>query len=294
MSQPETQPETTASFVTIFDETYDRPDGRAYYRMLRRLGYRNHAHAVPVFRAVLAALMQARGLTAPRILDFASSYGIVTALMKHDIAAGAFLERYADPALDGLGPSAMAAADRAWLGTMPERFPGARFAGLDISDNAVRYGAAAGLFERAFAEDLQQNAPSAGLVDWLGGTDLIVECGSVAHLVPGALDRLLTAVQGRKPWVVTSPVRGNERARAFEVMTDHGLVVDTLGLPPFPHRRFESRDEQARAIANARATGHATDGIESTGWFFAQVYLARPADEAGDISAWPEQPVIGS
>jgi len=286
------KPEDTAAFVTIFDDTYDRRDCRAYYRMLRRLGYSNHAHAVPVFRAVLAELMRVRDLAAPRILDFASSYGIVTALMRREVSATAFLDRYADPGLDGLSPAEMAARDRAWLNSLPERQPEASFAGLDVARNAVGYGRAAGLFDRAFAEDIQAGAPSAGLAEWLARTDLIVECGSVAHLMPDALDRLLAAAGNRRSWVVTSPVRGNERAAAFEVMADHGLVVDRLGLPPFAHRRFENAAEQARAIAIARAAGHDTDGFEATGCFHAQIYLARPPDEATDVAQWPVTPAI--
>jgi hypothetical protein len=92
--------------------------------------------------------------------------------------------------------------------------------------------------------------------------------------------------------VVTSPVRGNERAEAFAVMADHGLVVDTLGLPPFPHRRFESTAEQARAIEIARAAGHAPEGRETTGAFFAQIYVARPAEDATRVADWPVKPKI--
>jgi len=281
---------TDARFVTIFDKTYNQPDCRAYYRMLRRLGYSNHARAVPVFRAVLAELARLRGLAAPRILDFASSYGIVTALMKQEVSADAFLDRYSDAALAGLSPEAMAEADRGWLAALPERHPGARFAGLDVAGNAIAYGRATGLFEQGFAENLQDAVPSTALAEWLGQTDLVVECGSVAHLMPDALDRLLCAARGRRPWLVTSPVRGNERAEAFAVMAGHGLEVTSLGLPPFPHRRFESPAEQARAIEIARAAGHDPAGFETTGSFFAQVWLARPADEATDPGEWLTAP----
>lgn len=283
---------TATPFVTIFDDTYDQPDCRAYYRMLRRLGYANHAHAVPVFRAVLEELVRVRGLGAPNVLDFASSYGIVTALMKHDVSADAFLDRYADPEFDQIGPAEMQHRDRTWLASLPERHPGARFRGIDVAGNAVAYGVTTSLFDRGFAEDLQASPPSDGLRSCLEETDLIVECGSVAHLMPRALDRLLSAAT-RRPWLVTSPVRGNERKAAFEVMADHGLVVETLGLPPFPHRRFENAEEQARAISIAQAAGHQTDGAETSGSFFAQVYVARPADEATPPETWSLPPKLG-
>ena len=40
------------------------------------------------------------------------------------------------------------------------------------------------------------------------------------------------------------------------------------------------------AIANAQARGHDTQGHESEGYFHAQIYLARPEQEATAISDW--------
>ncbi|MEQ8898602.1 MAG: hypothetical protein RID23_16065 [Roseovarius sp.] len=272
--------ERRTNFVTLFDDTYNQPDCRAYYRMLKSLGYSNHAHAVPVFRSLLGDLMRKRGLQAPSVLDFASSYGIVSALVRHDVSAEAFLERYEDTDLDNLNPEEMVRRDADWLADLPESFPGARFAGIDVAGNAVAYGQAIGLFDNAFDEDLERADPSVPLAETLSSTDLIIECGSVAHLMPAALERLLHATAGKRPWIVTSPVRGNERKEAFDLLRDHGLVIDTLGLPPFPHRRFDSLSEQARAIDIARAAGHDTSGFETTGHFYAQIYVARPPEEA--------------
>ena len=276
------------AFVTIFDETYDQPDCRAYFRMMDSLGYRNQHHAIAAFHAGLAALVRARGLTRPRVLDFASSYGIVTLLMRHRITLEDVFARYRDPAFDGAGAADVIAWDRDWLAGLPAREPPLHVTGLDIMPNAVAYGRATGLFDAGFCEDLDAAAPSEGLADALGQVDLIVECGSVAQLMPRALDRALAAAGPLKPWVMTSPIRGNERAAADEVLRAHGLVQEALPVPPFVHRRFEGPEEQARAIANARAAGHETEGIETTGHFHAQVLLARPAGEGGPVSSWPE------
>ncbi|MEM8618063.1 MAG: hypothetical protein AAGF20_14165 [Pseudomonadota bacterium] len=269
-------------FVTLFDATYNKQDCRDYYRMLRSLGYSNHAHAVPVFCAILDGLIRTRGLTQINVLDFASSYGIVSALIRFDISAQAFLDYYQSPDLTDLTSDEMADRDRAWLASLSPRFPQITFTALDVANNAAAYGQNVGIFDYAFAEDLEGNEPSKSMAGRLAMTDMIVECGSVAHLMPGALDRLLTASASRKPWVVTSPVRGNERQAAFEVLRDHGYDVQKLGMPPFPHRRFDDPVEQARAIAIAEAAGHDTKGLENTGSFFAQIYLARPASEAKD------------
>jgi hypothetical protein len=276
------------AFVTIFDDTYDQPDCRAYFRMMDALGYRNQHHATAAFRAGLDALCRARGIAAPRLLDFASSYGIVSLLMRFDVTLAEVFARYRDPGFDGLSSAEVIARDRDWLASLPRRAPPLHVTGLDIMPNAVAYGRAVGLFDEGYAEDLETSGPSGGLAAALGRVDMIVECGSVAQLMPRALDRVLAACGPRRPWIMSSPIRGNERAAAQEVLAAHGMVQEQLPLPPFVHRRFEGPGEQARAIANARAAGHATEGVETTGHFHAQVLLARPQDEAAPVTGWPQ------
>jgi len=150
------------------------------------------------------------------------------------------------------------------------------YGGIDIAANALDYGKAVGIYDAVFAENLQKNAPSDALAAWLSQCDLVVECGSVAHMLPGALDHVLKATAARGAWVATAPIRGNDTADALEMMRDYGLEVEVLEMPPFRHRRFADADEQARAIANAQARGHATEGFEDKGFFHAQIFLARP------------------
>ena len=276
----------TTDFVTIFDETYDQPDCRAYFRMMDALGYRNQHHAVAAFRAGLDELMRLREIDAARVFDFASSYGIVSLLMGHEVTLEEVLRRYRAPQFDTATPPEIMAWDRAWLAERRRRDAAIRFAGLDVMPNAVAYGAQVGLFDAGFAEDLETNDPSDALALELSQVDMIVECGSVAQLMPRALDRMLAACGPRKPWLMTSPIRGNERAAVVEVLRAHGMVQEVLPVPPFVHRRFESADEQARAIENARAAGHDTKGIETTGHFHAQVLLARPEEERTDPATW--------
>jgi len=273
--------------VTIYDDIYDLPDCRAYYRAMHHAGFRTAHHAAAGFRAARAELMRLRGLDQLGILDFASGYGIGAALIRHRVGLEDVLARYQNPALHDLSTREVIARDAAWLMGYRDPENRDRFAGIDIAEHALAYGRAAGIYDAAFAENLQAEAPSAELADWLTGCDLIVECGSVAHMLPQALDRVLTAAASRRPWIITAPIRGNDTAEAMQVMADHGLVVETLNVPPFPHRRFADAAEQARAIANAQARGHDTDGFESTGFFHAQLFLSRPADERSEVAHWP-------
>ena len=271
----ENQGKPNQKIVTIYDDIYDLPDCRSYYRAMRHAGFRTAHHATAAFRTILQDLKRLRGLNTVNVVDFASGYGIASALMRHDVTLEEVLERYEDPWFDDAKVDDAINADRDWYSNLRAAGQSDRYAGIDIAGNAMAYGKAVGIYDEAFAENLQEDAPGPALSEFLQSCDLIVECGSVAHMLPDALDRILVTAL-RKPWIATAPIRGNDSARALEVMQDHGLQVEVLDMPPFRHRRFANDDEQKRAIENAKARGHETNGYESMGYFHAQVYLARP------------------
>jgi len=277
--------------VTIYDDIYDLPDCRSYYRAMHHAGFRTAHYASTAFRAVLAELKRLRGLEAAKVLDFASGYGIAPQLMRFDVSLDDVLSRYVAPWFDDATTPDVIAKDLDWLAEHRRIGLDDHYAGIDIAGRALEYGKAVGIYDAAFAENLQDDAPSADLQAWLAETDLIVECGSVAHMLPGALEKMLKATADRHAWIATAPIRGNDTAEALDMMRDHGYDVVALDMPPFRHRRFKDADEQARAIANAEARGHNTKGYEDTGFFHGQIFLARPKDEVTDVSSWAHSPV---
>ncbi|UXX82694.1 hypothetical protein [Roseovarius pelagicus] len=287
----ETEGNRATRIVTIYDDIYNLPDARDYFRAMHHAGFRTAHHGAAAFVAARAELMRLRNLSSLGVLDFASGYGIAALLMRHQISLDAVLNHYRDPAVEGLTTPEMTAHDREWLRALRDEDNADSYAGLDIADQALAYGQRIGVFDAAFAEDLQADAPSEALTEWLSGCDLVVEIGSVAHMLSQALDRVLRGAAARKPWVITAPIRGNDTAAAMDVMAQHGLTVEALPIPPFRHRRFADDAEQARAIANAAARGHDPEGFETTGYFHAQLFLARPANELTDIADWKISPL---
>lgn len=287
----ENQGERDQKIVTIFDDIYNLPDCRPYYRAMDHAGFRTAHYAGAAFRATLAELKRVRGLTSAGITDFASGYGIGGALTRFDVSLDDVLTRYRDPWFEDADTDAVFAADRDWFAGHRRGDHADAYFGIDIADKALDYAKTVGIFDEVFAENLQADAPSTRLEQALARTDLVIECGSVAHMLPAALDRVLAGAKGRTPWVITAPIRGNDTAEAMDVMARHGLTVEAIDVPPFRHRRFADADEQARAIANAKARGHATDGFESSGFFHAQLFLARPAHETTPVANWPVSPI---
>lgn len=277
--------------VTIYDDIYNLADSRAYFQAMHNAGFRTAHHAVAGFKAVLAELRHLRGLPRANIVDFASGYGIAAELLRHDLTLDDVLARYQDAWCDTANVEETIAKDRDWLAGKRVSENADRFIGIDVADQALAYGRDVGVFDAIYSENLEDNLPSDALEQEMSTCDLIVECGSIAHMLPRALDRLLSVANARRPWIATAPIRGNDTAEAIEVMRDHGYVVETLEMPPFRHRRFADSEEQERAIANAKGRGHDTDGVETTGYFHAQIFLARPPEEVTPVSDWPVSPV---
>jgi hypothetical protein len=284
----ENQGTNAQKIVTIYDDIYDLPDCRSYYRAMDHAGFRTAHFATAAFRSTLSLLKSERELSSATVVDFASGYGIAAQLMRHDLDLDEVLTRYRDEWYDEASTSDVIASDTEWLAQLRREGETDRYIGIDIASHALLYGEKTGIFDAAFPENLQDIPPSSALKQELEKTDLIVECGSVAHMLPDALDRLLAACP-RKPWVVMSPIRGNDTDEALAVLAGYGYKVERQVAPPFPHRAFSTPDEQLRAIENAQARGYDTEGYESKGRFHAQIFLARPESEAKSQLAWPRQ-----
>lgn len=264
---------------TRFDETHFAPDPRGYYRVMHDLDYRNAAWSVPVFAAAWAEVTRLRRLASAGLVDIASGYGVVSALLRYNVALPELLERYVRPPIESASADDVLALDRAWFLDRGRRDAAMRTIGLDISREALTYGGAVGLFDEAFAEDLGNARPSTGLRDALQSCALMVEAGSVAHMEPRILRELLDAAGDPKPWVVTAPVRGNHRPAALQVMRDAGLVVEPIPIRPFPVRRFVDHAEQTRACQEIRRRGVDPEGVETSGYYHGCLFLARPERE---------------
>ncbi len=278
-----------AKLVTRFDDIYNLPDCTRYYQAMHAAGFQNAQHAVRAFKVAARELCRQRNTGALHVLDFASGYGIGSLLLRHDLSLAQVLDRYQGSEFSGASPSRVIEWDRDWL--LQNRKPGniASICAVDVADNALDYGAKTGIFDVAYAIDLQSDSPSDGMAEILRRCDLLIEVGSVIHLLPDALKRLLDLTAGRLPWIITSPIRGNESGESVAMMQESGMVVEELPIPPFPHRRFLDGAEQERATRLVGERGHDPDGYESTGAYHAQLYLSRPEHESGRSIRWDDR-----
>ncbi len=269
-----------AKLVTRFDDIYNLPDCTKYYQAMHAAGFQNAHYAVKAFKIAARELCRQRNTASLHVLEFASGYGIGSLLLRHDLSLEQVLDRYQGEEFARANPVQVMERDRGWL--LQNRQTGniASICAIDVAHHALDYGAKTGIFDFSFAIDLQSDTPSDELVKRLRRCDLIIEVGSVIHMLPDALKRLLDLTAERLPWIITSPIRGNESRESVTLMKNAGMVVESLPVPPFPHRRFLDPAEQERAIRLVSDRGHDPDGCESTGSYHAQLYLARPEHES--------------
>ncbi len=259
-----------------FEELYDRPDPRAYYRGLGALGYEVPEHGRRVFDEVVRALPEDR----PTIVDLCCSYGVNAALMKHRLRLDELYDHYCAEDLAELPSDALAAIDHDFFAEHRRADVPIVF-GVDSAAPAVAYAEQAGLLDVGFAENLEIDDPSPDLAAASSEADLITVTGGVGYITERTFDRLLGGAERETPpWVATLCLRTVSYERVAASLADHGLVTEQLDDVTFPQRQFANADERDTALDRLAALGIDPTGRESEGRYHVDVYLSRPAEQA--------------
>ncbi|MFD8981922.1 hypothetical protein [Streptomyces sp. NPDC059564] len=262
---------------TPFDAVYDRPDPRDFFRDVGRWGYRTPHHAQDVFRRLAAA--RADASAGPfAVLDICCSYGINAALLNHDLTLDDLYAHYASPRASALTTAELIAWDRAYYAARrrPDAVP---VIGLDPAAHAIGYARAVGLLDEGFAENLEEDPPSAELLDAVRTVGLITVTGGASFLSPRTFRPVLTAAR-HEVWVAAFVLRTGSYRPIADGLTPFGLVTEKAATPTYPQRRFTGPGEQKYAVAAVTAAGEDPDGRESDGQFHTAFHLSRPARDA--------------
>lgn len=257
----------TAESKTDFSRIYTRPDPREFVAALRPLSYQVPRLAAPVIAAELA------GRADRPVLDVCCSYGVNAAQLRCGVDLDELARRYADPALAGLDPAALTAADAAFFAGRV-RVP-LTVLGLDASGPAVDYARSAGLLADGWAEDLESAPPSPALTAGVAGVGTVVCTGGVGYVGERTFARLLDVLDPTDLRLVVFVLRVFDYAPIAAVLADRGLATERLP-GTFPQRRFADAAEQEAAVHDVRARGLDPTGRESDGWYHAECFVSRP------------------
>jgi carnitine O-acetyltransferase len=260
------------------DHIYVAPDPRPYFATLRDLDYCIPQLAKPYFTKLIHEYRQATGVAVPTVVDVGCSYGVNAALLRGDASIDELYERYAGPGAGDLDRHALVARDRAFVRSRHDLLP-ARFVGLDRSAPALRYATAAGLLDGAVCADLEAADPVGDDHRVLAAADLVVSTGCIGYVTERTIRRVAEAPGGRRPWMAHFVLRMFPYDPVADSLGELGYETTAVeGL--FRQRRFASPDEQAGVLDRLAGLGVDPRGVESDGWFYAQLFLSRPRDAA--------------
>ena len=272
---------------TNFDLIYDLGDPREYFNTLGRFDYRIPQHGQRLFSELIEARRGAsrngNGALRFRVVDLCCSYGINAALLKYETTLDQMYARYGSGELADLSGEELAEDDAAFYGAR-RRGGSPEVVGLDVAQNAVSYGLRSGLLDAGFAENLEKDEPTEALSRAVSGANLLTVTGGIGYVTERTFERLLDRViggsGGRAPWVAAFALRWVSYERISEILSDYGLVTEKLVGRTFTQRRFTDDAEREYVLEELMKMGVDTTGKEDTGWYHADFYLSRPAEEA--------------
>lgn len=262
-----------------FDDIYNAPDPRAYYQTLGELGYRIPSEAKPVFQDV----MKMMGRDKLKIVDVGCSYGVNAALIRYDMTFDELYGRYAEKDMDERAVAEVVLHDADEFASMAPAVDAA-FVGVDVANEAAGYAKAVGLLDDAIVENLEEKPLSDEAAALVADADLIITTGAVGYVTERTFSRLIDAVEG-EPWVAAFALRQFPFDAIADNLALHGLVTERLEGRHFVQRAFRDEEEAEGAIAAVRAAGCDPEGLETTGRYFADFYLARPVGAEGGVEA---------
>lgn len=255
-----------------FDDIYNLPDPRRYYRTLGALDYRIPTEARPIFRQVMRAL----GRDKLTVVDIGCSYGVNAAMLRYDLDFADLVRRYRAPDLRNES-TAEAIFDDAAFFAEQEPAQDASFVGVDVAAEAVGYARAIGLVDNVVAQNLELEPISADAAAAVAKADLVITTGAVGYVTERTFSRIIEAVEGPPPWIAAFSLRQFPFTAIAEELTVFDLKTEKLEGRTFPQRRFRDADEQAGAIAAVEALGLDPSGLEAAGSYFAEFYLSTPS-----------------
>ena len=263
---------------TQFSHVYDCIDCRPYYCALQSLNYQLPDHVSSLVRQSLSELQRQCCLRRCVVLDVASGYGALSARLRHDISMESLLSRYLDPDIRQLTPEELVESDREWFCKHRASMEWPHVIGLDTSIPALEYGKSVGLYDAVFSEDLESFQPTPELSAAVSQVDLIMESGGIGYIGPNTFERLLACCTEPKPWVIMAPTRVSNATPVLNCLRNHGYSISSPSDSPVKHRLFSDSTELDKAVAEIGAKGLNPESYESSGYYFADLYIAKPME----------------
>ena len=267
-----------------FERVYDLDDPSPYFNTIGPSDYRMPAALVGALKAIHGPLTAARSAGEKlRVLDFACGYGAIGALLRHDLSMAALYARYRARQWQPVDGRRYWADDIAFFAALRMETAAFEIGGVDIAGNAVAYAATLGFVDRAFPENLVDDAPSDELARFLPSVQLVVESGALGVLLPQAFARVLDCGgDDSPPWFLYCPRPDVNWSALERLWAERGYRTESFLGAPVRYRKPLKAQEGADMRRRARGLGKPDDAIMQDGYLLVDMTLARPLADIGN------------
>lgn len=266
-----------ASGKTDLSSVYNRTDPVTYFSTLGMLGYCIPQQAKGIVRSLINARREATHRAGTSILDIGCSYGVNAALLKYDVTFEELREHYTS--MPDTSRDQMLRED-AYFFSNPYDLE-LEVIGMDTAHRALRYALDAGLVDRGTTIDLEENTDDLTPAHrkLLSRADIVLSTGCFGYVTSRTLDRVLECGQENRPWMCHTVLRMFDFTDAAEALAAQGYVTERLDRL-LPQRRFTDDGEREHVLSNLRRLGVDTAELEDEGWYYAELFVSRPAEDA--------------
>ncbi|MGI9425435.1 MAG: class I SAM-dependent methyltransferase [Hyphomicrobiaceae bacterium] len=261
-----------------YEQIYQQPDPRAYFRILHGLDYRIPELAAPVFRNVVNAISEFRGCR-PKVLDLGCGFGINAALMRYPIDMDRLAHRCRDLDTGEISSASVIEFDRNYFASWPPQVD-LEYIGYDVSELPVSYAKSVRLIDYGFSRDLELEELTAAEKKLVRGTDLILSTGCAGYVTEATFEHFFAVNKKRKPWLAIFVLRTESFADLSAYFEAQGMKVEKLEGVTFIQRRFHSSTEWTQALMTLETHEVPTEGKEADGLLHAEFFLIRPEAES--------------
>jgi len=275
-----------------FDGAYCSPTPHAYFHEMDNLEYAIGQEAQPYFHALIHWMRRKLGpQQSIRMLDRGCSYGVGSALVKYGFSFSEIADFFDSQKSQDY--KLCVEDTREWLADNEPIEP-ISCIGADSSAEAIRFAKDADLIDGAIACNLEKDQDLSekdrGLIRQC---NLLTSTGAIGYVGEETLSAILTHLgkdrAGLEPYAAVTILRmfpAEPIAKAFAHFGYQFAIVPGVQLR---QRRFHDDEEQCETVRILHERGLDTDGLESEGYRYADLYVAARAKDVDFIVTQMEE-----
>ncbi|MGI9409076.1 MAG: class I SAM-dependent methyltransferase [Hyphomicrobiaceae bacterium] len=270
-----------------YEQIYEQPDPRAYFRILHGLDYRIPELASPVFRNVVDKLAEVK-TSRLRVLEVGCGFGINAALLRYPMDMDRLAHRCRDLDTGEISSAKVMELDRNYFASWPSVLD-VDYVGFDVSPQPVAYAKSVRLIDDGISRDLESDELSDEEAALLNGVDLVISTGCVGYISQSTFDRMFAQMKGPLPWLAIFVLRTEPFDPLCAYFEGCGMRVEKLEGVTFIQRRFHSSSEWTQALMTLESMDKPSEGKEADGLMHAEFFLIRPE---ADSEAHPLENIV--